>query len=191
MRAGAKISKLVSLGLGALLVMSCMLPGMIPLNRAQDEPTPTMETDSDKVIAVLNGQDWTYLEANAKEQYTAEDFARPGSLTYTVTIADDNPTVFHYGWCATSQEILQQNYEHIRLKLTFNGEDFSREVIHPLSFTQSNGMMCLDYVVLLSDWPAGEYKLEAVATFDQQINDGLSDYPAGDYAFEYNVTVQK
>ncbi len=52
-------------------------------------------------------------------------------------------------------------------------------------------MTCLDYAVLLSDWPAGEYQLEALATFDQRINDGLSDYPAGEYAFEYDVTVQK
>ena len=45
--------------------------------------------------------------------------------------------------------------------------------------------------MLLSDWSAGEYQLEAVATFDEKINDGLADYEAGEYIFEYNVTVEK
>ncbi len=124
MRAGAKISKLVLLSLGALLVMSCMLPGMIPLNRAQEGPRPSMETDADKVLAVLNGQDWIYLEANAKQQYTEEDFAKPGTLTYTVTLTDNKPTLFHYGWCATTEEILQQNFEHIRLNSPSMGKTF-------------------------------------------------------------------
>jgi hypothetical protein len=41
------------------------------------------------------------------------------------------------------------------------------------------------------EWPDGSYTLEAVATFDEQINDGLADFEAGDYTFTYNVTVQK
>ena len=43
----------------------------------------------------------------------------------------------------------------------------------------------------MSDWPNGEYKLKAVATFNDKINDGMADYAAGDYVFEYNVTVTK
>ena len=43
----------------------------------------------------------------------------------------------------------------------------------------------------MSDWPNGEYKLKAVATFNDKINDGMADYAAGDYVFEHNVTVAK
>jgi len=43
----------------------------------------------------------------------------------------------------------------------------------------------------MSDWPNGEYKLKAVATFKNKINDGMADFAAGDYVFEYNVTVTK
>ena len=63
--------------------------------------------------------------------------------------------------------------------------------MHPITFTRSDGLLCLDFGVLMSEWPAGEYKLKAVATFDQKINDGIADYQAGDYVFEYNVTVEK
>jgi hypothetical protein len=33
--------------------------------------------------------------------------------------------------------------------------------------------------------------LEAVATFDEKINDGAADFEAGDYVYQYNVTVSK
>jgi hypothetical protein len=52
-------------------------------------------------------------------------------------------------------------------------------------------MSCFDTGALMSDWPDGEYKLKAVASFDQKINDGMADYAPGDYIFEYNVTVNK
>jgi len=43
----------------------------------------------------------------------------------------------------------------------------------------------------MSEWPAGEYRLKAVATFDEKINDGFSDYDPGDYIYEYAVSVSK
>lgn len=52
-------------------------------------------------------------------------------------------------------------------------------------------MQCLDFGVLMSEWPESKYTLEAVATFDEEINDGLADFAAGDYTFIYDVTVQK
>lgn len=63
--------------------------------------------------------------------------------------------------------------------------------MHNLTFTSPDNLLCIDFGVLILDWPVGEYKLEAVATFDEKINDGLSDYEAGDYIFVYNVTVEK
>ncbi len=73
----------------------------------------------------------------------------------------------------------------------FNDNELSKDVVHPLAFTRSDGLVCNDFGVLMSDWPAGEYKLKTVATFNDKINDGMADYAAGDYVVEYNVTVQK
>jgi len=64
-------------------------------------------------------------------------------------------------------------------------------VVHPLSITRADGLVCVDFGVLLSEWSNGEYKLKAIATFDDKINDGIADYAAGDYVFDYNVTVNK
>jgi hypothetical protein len=177
--------------LSSFLLTSCLLPGMIPLNQEPEGPMPTMEKDPDVALETLRGGEWVYLQALAKEQYTEEDYAKPGTLTYTVTITDDTPTYFNYGWCTTTEEILQQNFEHIRVRLYFNGDELGEDVVHPVTFTRQDGFVCLDFGVLMSDWPPGKYELEAVATFDEKINDGADDFEAGDYRFVYNVTVEE
>ncbi len=134
MKSSNHMSKLVTIVISALLLISCLLPGMIPLT-----PIPAMEKNADKVIEVLKGKDWHPLQSLAQEQYTEDDFAQPGTLT----------------------------------------------------FTSPDNLLCLDFGVLISEWPVGEYKLEAVATFDEKVNDGLADYEAGEYKSEYNVTVEK
>ena len=204
---------MIVFSVSALMLTSCLLPGMIPLNpeptasaetaeptesaepatQAPVEPAgamPTMERDSQVVLESLQAREGVYLAALAKESYADEDSDQPGTLTYTVEITDDTPTYFNYGWCTTTEEILQQNFEHIKIGLYFNGEALGRDVVHPISY-QLNDMVCLDFIALLSDWPEGEYQLTAVATFDEKISDGLAEFEAGDYIYEYRVTVKK
>jgi hypothetical protein len=200
---------LVLLIVSGLFVTSCLLPGMIPLNPEQtatvesNEPAdpaaspapagslPTMEKNPDVLVEALQGGDFVYLQSLAEETYTEEEYARPGTLTFTVTITEDRPTYFNYGWCTTTEEILQQNFEHIRISLYFNDEILGTDVVHPVTFTRQDGFVCLDFGVLMSDWAPGEYKLKAVARFNEKINDGAADFDAGDYIYEYNVTVNK
>ncbi len=177
--------------LSALVTLSCMLPGMIPLKSKPTGAMPYMEKDINEVIKTLNGKDWRYLQALAPEQYTQEDLSKPGTLTYTVQITDDLPVYFVYGWCTVDDATLKQNFEHIDVKLYFNGDEIEKDVIQHLTYTTQDNLHCLDFGVLMSEWPEGEYKLEAIAAFDDTINDGMADYAAGDYVFVYNVTVKK
>ena len=151
-----------------------------------------METDSEELLETLRGGEWVYLQALAEEQYTEEDYARPGTLAYTVTIpeTEERPTYFNYGWCTTTEEILNQNFQHIRIGMYFNGDPLGRDVVHPVSFTRPDGFVCLDFGVMMSDWAPGEYQLAAVVTFEEEINDGAADFEAGNYVYEYNVTVE-
>jgi hypothetical protein len=174
------------------LLISCLLPGMIPLNQTPAAGAmPTMEKDANKVIEALTNNKVVRLEALAKEQYTDQDTSKPGTLTYTSTITDDTPTYFSYGWCTTTEDILNQNFDHIKISLYFDDKQLGKDVVHPLSFTRTDGMVCGDFGVLMTDWTNGTYQLKAVATFDDKINDGIADYAAGDYIFVYNVTVKK
>ncbi|HLF73675.1 MAG TPA: hypothetical protein VI524_04985 [Anaerolineales bacterium] len=191
MKARHSVPGLAVFGSTALVLTACLLPGMIPLTPVPEAPMPVMEKDADALIEVLKGSKWVYLQELAEEQYTREEYDRPGTLTFTVKITDDKPTYFNYGWCTTTEEILQQNFEYIRVRLYFNGDELGNDVVHPVTYTRPDGLVCLDFGVLMSDWPAGEYELKAVATFDQKINDGLADYEAGDYVFSYKVTVEK
>jgi hypothetical protein len=190
MKAGERTSMFAVMVICSLLAMSCLLPGMIPLTPIPQTPMPAMEKDTDKVIEVLKGGDWHTLGSLAEERYAEADYAGPGTLTFTVVLTDDLPIYFNYGWCATTEEILKQNFEHITVRLYFNDEKLGSDVVQNLSYTSPSGLVCLDFGVLMSDWSAGEYKLEAVATFNEKINDGLADYEAGDYIFEYNVNVK-
>ena len=193
MKARDTKSKIAMIVLSMLLTMSCLLPGMIPLTPVPTVPAPVMETNSDTLIQTLQGEDWVYLQQLAEEEYTSEELDRktPGTLTFTIKITDEKPTYFNYGWCTTTEEILQQNFEHIQVKLYFNEKELGNDVVHPVSFTRSDGLVCVDFGVMMSDWPNGTYTLEAVSTFNEKINDGIADYEAGDYIFIYNVTVEK
>jgi hypothetical protein len=191
MKTRGYIRKLVMIVSGFLLI-SCLLPGMIPLNQTPAAGAmPTMEKDANKVIEALTNNKVVRLEALAKEQYTDQDTSKPGTLTYTSTITDDTPTYFSYGWCTTTEDILNQNFDHIKISLYFDNKQLGKDVVHPLSFTRTDGMVCGDFGVLMTDWTNGTYQLKAVATFDDKINDGIADYAAGDYIFVYNVTVKK
>lgn len=190
MNTGGMISKLVIL-LSGLLLISCLLPGMIPLNQEPAAPMPVMEKDADKVIEVLNSGNYVRLEMFAEERYTEENVTKPGTLTLTVKLPNDQPVYFSYGWCTTTEEILRQNFEHINVKLSINDDELASDVVHPITYTRPDGLPCLDHGVLATEWPAGQYQVETAATFDEKINDGLADYEAGDYVFQYNVTVEE
>ena len=190
MKTGRYVSVVVIIA-SILLLTSCLLPGMIPLNRESAGPMPVMEKDADKVIEALNSNNYITLEAFAREKYTEEDLSKPNTLTFTSTIPNNQPVFFSYGWCTTTQEILTQNFEHINVKLSINGKALGSDVVHPITFTRSDGLVCLNYGVLMTEWPAGKYELEAAANFDQKINDGLADYEAGDYVSQYQVTVEE
>jgi hypothetical protein len=190
MKMGNYLRKIVIIASG-FLVISCLLPGMIPLTNPTAEPMPTMEKDANKVLETLNGNNYVRLEALAQEQYTEQDFAKPGTLTFTVKITDQKPTYFSYGWCAVDEKTLQQNFQNIKVGLYFNGNELGKDVVHSVSYTSPSKLVCGELGVLMSDWPAGNYELKAVATFTQKINDGMSDYQPGDYIFQYNVMVEK
>ena len=203
------LTTFIMIAVGASLLTSCLLPGMIPLEGQATQPpdtaqpaepagtvaadgsSPTMETSPDVLLEKLKAGDFVYLQQLAEEKYTQADFDKPGTLTFTVNdIPGDKPTYFDYGWCTTTEEILNQNFEHIRVGLYFNDQQLGREVVHPIQFTRPDGFICLDFGVLMSDWPPGEYTLRSEATFDQKINDGAADFEAGDYVHEYHVTVK-
>jgi hypothetical protein len=79
----------------------------------------------------------------------------------------------------------------MRVGLAINGQGLEEDVVHNLRFPSPNDMLCVDFGVLITEWTEGDYTLQAVATFDEKINDGVADFDPGDYVFIYNVAVSE
>ena len=129
------------------------------------------------------------LESKARETYAAADYAKPGTLTFTIPLAKTESLLWLYAWCASSTEILNQNLENIELKFELDGEEVPLETFKQDAL-ENSGQQCKLYYTALSNWPAGEHHLSTTATYTEAINDGTTDYEAGDYVLDYAVYVK-
>jgi C-terminal processing protease CtpA/Prc len=129
------------------------------------------------------------LEELAREQYGAEELSQPGTFDYTITLSESEPLLWAWGWCAASQENLDQNYEHIGIQFKLGDKEIPQEEFYKLEY-ENGGQFCRVFVGALSDWLAGEHHLNTTVTFDAPINDGSADYPAGTQVFNYSVYVK-
>ena len=175
-----------------LIVLAVCMPFMLSclyLQRLIQVPEPKMEENVETVLEVLGGEGWVSLQSLTTETYTDEDYAKPGTLTFSAEVTNEKPVYFNYGWCTKDEATLRQNFEHITVEIFFNEGKLGSDVVHPITYTLTDGQHCLDFGVLLSEWPAGEYHMKAAVNFGAKLNDGFSDYEAGDYIYEYKITV--
>jgi hypothetical protein len=167
--------------------------GQAPSGQAPSGPLPaasgdpTMASKSDAATALASNA--PYLEQKASEQYQPLDFAKPGTLTYTVSLNPSDQVIWGYAWCATTQDILNTNFKSIKLKFNLDGKDVPVSAMQ-VDNTPSGGQQCQTYYTALSNWPTGSHHVTTTATFTGTINDGKSDYPAGDYVLDYTVNVR-
>jgi len=160
-------------------------PGQPPSAGVTPEGPPTVASPSEAEAAFEAQTPW--LEDLAPESY---DITSQAGETYTYTIAMDRSqdVMWVYGWCATTKELLTQNWDNISLVFTLDGEEVPLD-----SFVRLEGnfdeLECRLYYTLLTDWPGGEHLLTTEVTFTTAINDGLDDYPAGTHVYEYRVQV--
>ena len=148
---------------------------------------PTIDTISQSQTIASSGA--PQLEDKAAEQYQPSDFAKPGTLTYTVSLSSTDQVLWAYGWCTTTTDILNTNLKSIQLKFMLDGQNIPVSDFATLDGPQ-NGQQCHESYVALSNWPVGQHHIITTATFTSKINDGTSDYAPGDYVLDYTVNVQ-
>jgi len=176
-----------------------------PTERPQARPTaatpppasgaeaPTLGTLDETKTAVEAHPD-SVLEALANERYTSSDLAQMNkTFPFTIDLAGDNPALWEFGWCATTQAILADNLKHITPQFIMNDApvDIGKFYAFDSQSTDSQtnqSIQCHTYAVVVTHWPQGESKLQTVVTFDAKLNDGMSDYEAGSQTFDYTVT---
>jgi hypothetical protein len=129
------------------------------------------------------------MEDEARESYSEEEVAVPGTFPYTITLNQDDEIAWIYGWCATP-DLIEQNIENIEISFSIEGQEVPIEDLFVLDYPASADLSCKFFYTILSDWAAGEHHLNITATFTRPINDGTADYPAGDWVYDYTVYVK-
>lgn len=129
-----------------------------------------------------------FLEQLAMESYEEELF-EPATLVYTIPLGKSQDVLWFTSWCATP-ELLDQNWDNIRLDLSLNGDEVSLDPFLPLEFP-SGEVLCRYFIALLTDWPAGEHLVRTEMEFTTALDDGVSlqTYAPGSRVHEYHVYV--
>jgi hypothetical protein len=152
---------------------------------------PVRITDPSEAQRITEQENPPYLPQFAGEEYTTEEIAGLGpKYTYTVELPASEPVSFGWAWCTTTQEILDENFEHLIYTFKLDGQEIplDRFVVDDYFSDDMEGY-CREYYTVLTDWLPGNYTLERSMEFDQLINDGWDDYQAGTTIYEYDVTV--
>ena len=147
---------------------------------------PKIASPDQSMSALTSGV--PFLEDKAAEKHQSADYAKPGKVTFTVSLAPSDQVLWAYVWCAGSQITLDDNFKSIRLKFVLDGKDVTAQIQH--TDVPNGGQQCRVYFAALSDWPKGSHHLTTTSTLTGKINDGASDYEAGDYVLDYTVNVQ-
>lgn len=106
-----------------------------------------------------------------------------------VRISGDQPLWLTYGWCATTQAILDQNLQHITVSFTIDGRKTSQDHLYAFEKT-ADKTICRFYSGLVRSWDAGQHTVDYQMITDEAINDGTNDYPKGDLgSYHYIVNV--
>jgi hypothetical protein len=146
--------------------------------------------DLANVEKVFNEGKVNYLESYAKESYS-NSLEVGKTFPYTIVLKESQPMVWGFGWCSTSQEILEENLSQILIKFSLNGNVVPAEKIAVVNQTgeDANGkpVWCRSAALVPDQWPSGEHQLETEITFKTKINDGMTNYPAGVVKNEYTV----
>jgi hypothetical protein len=116
-----------------------------------------------------------------------EGLSQPGENTWQVTFPYDQAIVLFTGWCTQSQDILEQNFEHISFKLEVDGKNIPVDGLY-WQDAPGNGGFCRSYFGIVQAWPTGSHTVVQTMTFDESINDGWGDYLAGDYVDQFDIT---
>jgi len=127
------------------------------------------------------------LEGLAKEQYDTAELSQAGeTYTYTIALRGEQTLVWQTNWCTTTEEILKQNLDHMRIEFIADGETIEPDYIATLQ-VPSETLVCAYFIASVSSWPEGAMVLEINVTFTEAINDGLGDYAKGTHTYRYEI----
>jgi hypothetical protein len=135
-----------------------------------------------------NSQQNPNLDSVLESGFTESE--SPNTQTRNATVERSKSYNWSATWCAKDEATLTKNLNDIAVSFAVGNQQ-----VDPKLVTRSaprngpNGLRCVDYSVLLSDWTAGQVTLTRTITMRNPVYDGFTIYAPGDYVYQYNVTV--
>jgi hypothetical protein len=153
--------------------------------------SPTIASTEQANAAFNSGA--VYLENFASTKPELPEVVQPGELfLYDVQLPGSNefPVVWSYGWCASLEQILEDNFNDIQLDFVMNETPVPLDNFVVINTVNNDDSACREYAALVTTWPKGQHHLETRVTFTQDVHDGWNLYPAGTHIIKYIVTVE-
>lgn len=135
---------------------------------------------------------FSHLEFFTRQYPFQPDINQPGDVYFfNVFLGAEQTVILDYGWCTTTQEVLDQNFAQMKVEFIVNGKILDNDLlaVHEYNRSSDNGR-CRVFTALITHWPSGTHHLDVNVTFLQPTDDGWNLYPAGTHTFRYFVTVE-
>lgn len=151
---------------------------------------PKLFSPAETMTALESGK-VTQLEEKAREQYDEASLSTMDTtFPYTIVLGKSEPLLWAWGWCASDDETLAENWKKIEVLFNLNGQDVPLEQFASLDYAPGENLSCRAYFVQVTEFDGGEHHLQTTVTFTSPINDGSTRYPAGKQLFDYTVFVK-
>ena len=134
---------------------------------------------------------FTWLWDLANEQHTEDEITGflGNAQPIPVTLTTLGPVAENVVWCATTQDILQENLTSIDMSFMFEGIAVPDEQTLSESYTSNDGQECFQKIIVIDQWASGEYTVQSKYSISDMINDGVNDYEPGSSVWDYIVTI--
>ncbi len=126
------------------------------------------------------------------------DMYSPGTQYFTARLYDESEEIWlENSWCTENESILEQNLKHMSHSIVVNGNAIPYSELHSMRYdiapgeyaAYPQGMTCMTYGIIASNWPVGRNHVVQTFGFDQRTNDGFDNYEAGEYVYDYTLLV--
>jgi hypothetical protein len=118
------------------------------------------------------------------------DSLTPTTQTHNATVQASQSYTWAVTWCAKDQNTLTKSLSSVTAKFAIGNTSVAQNLVMQTQPHDANGLSCVDWFVVLSNWQPGQVNLTATLTLKAPVFDGNNIYAAGDYVYQYNVTAQ-
>jgi len=165
-------------------------PNLTATQAAWVKPSQSPELGSKQEAQTALDAGMNYLENYVISIPDTPEVNQPGDVyIYEILLDQYESVLWSYGWCTTTQSILEENFTHMQVEFITNEDLVTSDHLLIQDKTRDDGSPCRDYIAMINKWPQGQHQLEIRVTFTTPTDDGWNIYPKGTHTFKYLVSV--